>query len=277
MTLQKAFEFGRKTLEDAGIEEARVDAWLLLEHVTGITRAVYYMDTNKELTLEQEQSYCACLARRAKRIPLQHITGIQEFMGMDFCVNEHVLIPRQDTEVLVESVLDELGFGMKILDMCTGSGCILVSLLKRKPGTVGVGADISGEALRVAEINCRKHHVEAELIQSDLFENLTGTYDVIVSNPPYIRTAMIAELQEEVRLHDPKLALDGKEDGLYFYREIVAKSPRFLNAGGRLCLEIGHDQGADVRTLMEEAGFVHVTVKKDLAGLDRVVFGKYNK
>ena len=150
MTLQKAFELGRKTLEDAGIEEARVDAWLLLEHVTGITRAVYYMDTNKELTLEQEQSYCACLARRAKRIPLQHITGIQEFMGMDFCVNEHVLIPRQDTEVLVESVLDELGFGMKILDMCTGSGCILVSLLKRKPGTVGVGADISGEALRVA-------------------------------------------------------------------------------------------------------------------------------
>ena len=199
MTLQKAFEFGRKTLEDAGIEDAQVDAWLLLEHVTGITRAVYYMDTNKELTLGQEQSYRDCLARRAKRIPLQHITGIQEFMGMDFCVNEHVLIPRQDTEVLVESVLDELGFGMKILDMCTGSGCILVSLLKRKPGTVGVGADISGEALRVAEINCRKHHVEAELIQSDLFENLTGTYDVIVSNPPYIRTAMIAELQEEVR------------------------------------------------------------------------------
>ena len=277
MTLQKAFELGRKTLEDAGIEEARVDAWLLLEHVTGITRAVYYMDTNKELTLEQEQSYCACLARRAKRIPLQHITGIQEFMGMDFCVNEHVLIPRQDTEVLVESVLDELGFGMKILDMCTGSGCILVSLLKRKPGTVGVGVDISGEALRVAEINCRKHYVEAKLIQSDLFENLTGTYDVIVSNPPYIRTAMIAELQEEVRLHDPKLALDGKEDGLYFYREIVAKSPRFLNSGGGLFLEIGHDQGADVRTLMEEAGFVHVTVKKDLAGLDRVVFGKYNK
>lgn len=277
MTLQKAFEFGRKTLEDAGIEDARVDAWLLLEHVTGITRAVYYMDTSKGLTSEQEKSYRACLTQRAQRIPLQHITGVQEFMGMEFCVNEHVLIPRQDTEVLVESVLDGLCSDMKVLDMCTGSGCILVSLLKRKPGMVGVGVDISKEALCVAETNCRKHLVEAELIQSDLFENLTGTYDVIVSNPPYIRTAMIAELQEEVRLHDPKLALDGMEDGLHFYREIVKKSPRFLNAGGRLFLEIGHDQGADVRTLMEEAGFVHVTVKKDLAGLDRVVFGKYNK
>lgn len=277
MTLQKAFEHGRRVLEDAEIGDAEVDAWLLLEYVTGITRAGYYMDTQKEISLEQEETYRAYIEQRRTRIPLQHITGVQEFMGLEFCVNEHVLVPRQDTEVLVESALHVLEPGMRVLDMCTGSGCILVSLLKLKEGVSGVGVDISEDALRVAEENCEKHGADAELIHSNLFEQVQGTYDVIVSNPPYIRTAVIAGLQEEVKLHDPMLALDGMEDGLHFYREIVEKSPKYLNKGGKLYFEIGHDQGEDVKSLMERAGFTEVTVKKDLAGLDRVVFGEYTK
>ena len=197
-------------------------------------------------------------------------------MGLEFVVNEHVLIPRQDTEILVESVLKVLEPEMKILDMCTGSGCILLSLLKLSKGVSGVGVDISEKALKVAKTNREKLNLEAELLQSDLFEMVEGDFDVIVSNPPYIRTAVIEELKEEVKFHDPYIALDGKEDGLYFYRKIVKSGLKHLKRGGRLYFEIGHDQGEDVKKLMEEAGFEKVTVKKDLAGLDRVVFGMYN-
>lgn len=276
MTLREAYEYGREQLQLAGIDDADLDAWYLLEFVTGISRAMYYVKMQEEISDEQEMEYGTYIERRATHIPLQHITGVQEFMGLEFLVNEHVLVPRQDTEVLVESVLDVLEPEMKILDMCTGSGCILLSLLKLGKARYGVGADVSESALSVAKKNCEKLDVEAELIQSDLFENVTGQYDVIVSNPPYIRTAVIEELKEEVKFHDPFIALDGKEDGLYFYRKIVEKSPEYLNDGGKLYFEIGHDQGEDVKNLMEQAGFTGVTVKKDLAGLDRVVFGKYN-
>lgn len=302
MTLREAYEYGQEELKLAGIEDAAVDAWYLMEFVTGISRAMYFLNVQEEMSVEQEKAYRSHIERRASHIPLQHITGVQEFMGLEFCVNEHVLVPRQDTEVLVESVLEVLEPGMKVLDMCTGSGCILISLLKHsqqgscKPvcgqfensqpacgqmainenNVRGVGVDISEDALQVARKNRDKIGVEAELIQSDLFEKVGGQYDIIVSNPPYIRTAVIEELKEEVRFHDPFLALDGKEDGLYFYRKIVEKSPEFLNKGGKLYFEIGHDQGVEVKRLMEEAGFTGVAVKKDLAGLDRVVFGKYN-
>ena len=165
---------------------------------------------------------------------------------------------------------------MKVLDMCTGSGCILISLMKLGKIAQAVGADISDEALKTAKKNAEKHQVEPLLIKSDLFENVADKYDVIVSNPPYIRTAVIEELKEEVRCHDPILALDGKEDGLYFYRKLIEQSPMYLKKGGMLYFEIGHDQGQDVKCLMEKAGFEDVMVKKDLAGLDRVVFGVYN-
>lgn len=276
MTLREAYEYGQKELVQAGIEDASVDAWYLLEFTTGISRAMYFLEMQKQLSSEQEEKYREYIQIRASHIPLQHITGVQEFMGMEFDVNEHVLVPRQDTEVLVEQVLKELKSGMHVLDMCTGSGCILISLLKLGPGVVGTGADISEDALKVAEKNRAKMHVTADLIQSDLFERVEGKYDVIVSNPPYIRTAVIEELKEEVKCHDPFIALDGKEDGLYFYREIVEKSRTFLKTGGKLYFEIGHDQGEDVKLLMENAGFVDVIVKKDLAGLDRVVSGMYN-
>ena len=276
MNLGEAFEFGKNQLVIAGIEDASVDAWYLLEFVTGYDRMMYFLKVQEPLSKEQEEQYREYISVRKSHIPLQHITGVQEFMGLELCVNEHVLVPRQDTEVLVESVLKVLEPGMSVLDMCTGSGCILISLLKMCEGVSGTGVDISEDALEVAIKNRDKIGVDASLLQSDLFENVTGKFDVIVSNPPYIRTSVIEELEEEVKLHDPFIALDGKEDGLYFYRKIVESSPAYLKKGGKLYFEIGHDQGEDVKNLMENAGFSRVSVKKDLAGLDRVVFGEYN-
>ncbi|MBQ2986721.1 MAG: peptide chain release factor N(5)-glutamine methyltransferase [Tyzzerella sp.] len=278
MTLKQAYEYGQEQLKNAEIDDAALDAWYLLEYVTGVSRAMYFLDMNREISLEQETKYCSYVATRAKHVPLQHITGVQEFMGLEFLVNEHVLVPRQDTEVLVECVLEDLKSGIHILDMCTGSGCILLSLLKlcRMSNVNGVGVDISEEALKVAKQNAEKLEVNARFISSDLFCDVEGKYDVIVSNPPYIRTSVIEELKEEVKFHDPFIALDGKEDGLYFYRRIVEDSPKYLKKGGKLYFEIGHDQGEDVSKLMKDAGFVDVTVKKDLAGLDRVVFGMYS-
>lgn len=276
MTLKVAYEFGQEQLKNAGIDDAVLDAWYLLEFVTGVSRAMYFLDMNKQMSSEQEKQYREYVELRASHVPLQHITGVQEFMGLEFCVNEHVLVPRQDTEVLVESVLEVLKPGMNVLDMCTGSGCILISLLRLCDGVVGTGVDISEDALWIACENAKRLRVDAKFLQSDLFENVDGKYDVIVSNPPYIRTAVIEELKEEVKFHDPFIALDGKEDGLYFYRRIVEKSSKFLKKGGTLYFEIGHDQGEAVSKLMQEAGFSSITVKKDLAGLDRVVFGVYN-
>ena len=278
MTLKEAYEYGQVQLKNAEIDDAVLDAWYLLEHVTGISRSMYFMDMNREISSEQETMYRGYVATRAEHIPLQHITGVQEFMGLEFCVNEHVLVPRQDTEVLVERALEDLESDMQVLDMCTGSGCILLSLLKLcgYANVSGVGVDISEEALKVARQNAESLEVNAQFLHSDLFEKVEGLYDIIVSNPPYIRTSVIEELKEEVKFHDPYLALDGKEDGLHFYRRIVEESPRYLKKGGKLYFEIGHDQGEDVSKLMKDAGFVDVTVKKDLAGLDRVVFGMYN-
>lgn len=276
MNLLKAYEFGQKELSMANIEDAATDAWYLLEFVTGISRQAYFMNAQVELEKEQESTYRTYIEMRKSHIPLQHITGEQEFMGFTFRVNEHVLVPRQDTEVLVESVLDVLDSDRKVLDMCTGSGCILISLMKLGNEVQGTGVDISKKALEVAKQNAKNLGVTPTFLHSDLFENVSGRYDIIVSNPPYIRTKVIEELADEVKLHDPMIALDGKEDGLYFYRKIIAESPNYLEKGGSLYFEIGHDQGEDVKTLMIERGFSDVTVKKDLAGLDRVVFGVYN-
>lgn len=279
MTLEEAYGFGKKVLEEHGIGDASVDAWILLEHITEISRAMYYVNPKQEITSEQKIQYEYFIEQRARRIPLQHLTKEQEFMGLTFEVNEKVLIPRQDTEILVETVLEDLEPNMRVLDVCTGSGCILISLLKmlqdgRGQDTVkGVGVDISKEALEVAEKNARKHNTEAVFLQSDLFENVEGMYDIIVSNPPYIKTEEIEKLEDEVKLYDPMLALDGKEDGLYFYRKIIKESRKYLKKNGKLYFEIGHTQGEEVKTLMEEEGFSDVRVKKDLAGLDRVVYG----
>lgn len=282
LELQKIYKDGEKFLCESGIEEYSIDAWILLEFVTGISRAKYLCDPSMEIDEDEALRYCELMDQRAKRIPLQHITGEQEFMGYTFKVNEHVLIPRQDTEVLVEEAIKFLRPGKSVLDMCTGSGCILLSLLKM--GTEkyymrnikGTAVDISDEALKVATYNAKVLGVDVEFIQSDLFENVTGKYDILVSNPPYIRTSVIEGLQEEVRLYDPFIALDGKEDGLYFYRKIVEVCVNYLNKKAMVLFEIGHDQGEYVSNLLKDAGFSNVWVKKDLAGLDRVVIAMYN-
>lgn len=276
LTLQQIYREGKETLERAGIAEAELDAWYLLEYVTGISRASYYGDPGRVVTEEDLCRYRECIEKRAGHIPLQHITGEQEFMGLSFRVNDQVLIPRQDTETLVEEALKYAMPGMRVLDLCTGSGCILISLLHFCPGLTGVGSDISAEALKMARTNGQRLHVEdrVQWLCGDLFEKVTGAFDLIVSNPPYIRSAEIEELQEEVRLYDPRIALDGAEDGLLFYRRIIEESKSYLKNGGRLLFEIGCDQGRDVAELLENAGYTEVSVKKDLAGLDRVVAGR---
>lgn len=280
-TLRNLYREGIESLEKAGIQEAKLDAWYLLEYETGTSRAMFFADPDKVIEEEKAERYRKDIKTRAERIPLQHITGEQEFMGLNFKVNEHVLIPRQDTETLVEEALKKIRTDMQILDMCTGSGCILESILKfaERKGVhlTGTGCDISEEALKVAKENDSRLQTNAVFVQSNLFEHITETYDMIVSNPPYIRTEEISRLEEEVKLHDPWIALDGKEDGLYFYRLIVKESVKHMKKGGYLLFEIGFDQGKAVSELMKEEGYEEIRVKKDLAGLDRVVMGRYNK
>lgn len=292
MKMDEAYWYGRQKLGEADVEEAKVDAWYLLEYVTKVSRAEYFKDPGRELTKEQELRYFLYIEKRAQRIPLQHITGEQEFMGLPFLVNEFVLIPRQDTEVLAETARDWLNRyakeaegsekALRILDMGTGSGCILLSLLqdvKEKAYAFeveGVGVDVSNEALQVARENAERLELSAEWVHGNLFARVEGCFRMIVSNPPYVRTGVLDKLQAEVRFHDPRIALDGKEDGLYFYRRIVEESRAYLEPGGCLLLEIGYDQADAVTELMCKAGFSEVRVKKDLAGLDRVVSGVYD-
>ena len=280
-TLRNLYQKGIERLETAEIQEAKIDAWYLLEYETGISRALFLADPDRTVEEEKAEKYQKDIEIRAKRIPLQHITGEQEFMGLTFRVNEHVLIPRQDTETLVEEALKRIRPGMKILDMCTGSGCILESILKfagkKNIPLEGTGCDISEEALKVAKENNCRLETKAKFIQGNLFEYVTEKYDMIVSNPPYIRTAEIDRLEAEVKLHDPWIALDGKEDGLYFYRLIIKESVKHIQKGGYLLFEIGYDQGETVSGFLEEQGYEDIQIKKDLAGLDRVVMGRYNK
>ena len=273
----KLVEEGQRRLAAAGVEEAAVDAWLLFSYDKKVDRTWYLLNRTKAASGEEQEAYLKLIARRCERVPLQHITGEQEFMGLPFRVTPDVLIPRQDTEVLVEECLRHLAPGNIFLDLCTGSGCILVSLLHYAKGTAGTGADLSGKALAVAKGNVEANGVEARLVQGDLFEPVTGTFDLIVSNPPYIASAEIETLTPEVREHEPRMALDGTADGLFFYKRIVQESPSYLKEGGWLCMEIGYDQGAAVQQLMEARGFVTVSVIEDLAGLDRVVSGCYRR
>lgn len=342
--------YGKKILKNAGIAEADLDAWYLFEQIFGISRAQYFLCAREniagstaqkmavqeqtgnslesknaldcvELWLKEKLSaYENTLKKRASRIPLQQILGQQEFMGLTFFVNEHVLIPRQDTETLVELVLNEQkDKNVSILDMCTGSGCIAVSL-KKLGGYVCVeGADISEEALKVAKRNSeeilensdavssrteqiqnctnltnnqnkqnnsaeRKISEASKLSQagvtfrrSDMFSNFPETeqFDVIVSNPPYIPSAVIEELEPEVRDHEPRGALDGTADGLYFYRILAEECAKHLTPGGHVYFEIGYDQGMAVKELLDNHGFEDTRVIQDLAGKDRVVCGAW--
>lgn len=281
MKYRECYDWGCAALKNAGIEEAALDARYLLEHVCGTNRNDLLVYGDRQVDEDHEARYRELIEKRGQRIPLQHLTGVQEFMGLEFAVNEQVLIPRQDTEILVEEVLKELHDGMEVLDMCTGSGCILISLLRYSNRCKGVGVDISEEALQVAQSNAGNllksclDDCSINFVQSDLFENVTGKYEFIVSNPPYIRSDVIPTLMPEVKDHEPMQALDGTADGLYFYRRITGESREYLKKGGMLYFEIGHDQAADVSNIMAEAGFAEIKVVKDFAGLDRVVYGTW--
>ena len=277
LKLQRIYKEGSAYLESRQIPDAQIDAWYLLEYVTGISRASYYGNPEKNISEEEAKRYWEYLEKRARRIPLQHITGEQEFMGLPFCVNEHVLIPRQDTEVLVEEAIRVIQKEMPeaaVLDLCTGSGCIGISIQSFCSNTQVTAADISEDALKVAQKNAKENQVPVEFVHSDLFEEISGSYDMIVSNPPYIPSKVIETLMPEVRDHEPIKALDGKEDGLYFYRRITEESVAYLKPGGYLLYEIGHDQGEAVSSYMRENGFDEIEVIRDLAGLDRVVRGR---
>ena len=285
MTYEKLLAQATDRLIMAGVTDAQLDAWYLLEDTFGISRADYFLKKR-----ECPELIPGCwedrLKLRCDRMPLAYVLGYTEFMGLRFHVEPGVLVPRQDTETLVEWVLKAEGEAnaeisartLSLLDMCTGSGCIGLSLAKLGGYSVTL-SDLSPRAIHVSRINRGGLDLEeqVEICHGDLFDALPEgkRFDVIVSNPPYIETAVIEDLQEEVRDHEPRMALDGMEDGLFFYRKLAKEAPQWLTPGGRIYLEIGYDQGESVPALLQAAGFVDVTVKKDLAGNDRVVRGVY--
>ena len=268
------------------LADGKLDARLLLEAACGTDVQTLLAHPERRVSQEEEALYRSFLERRRKREPLAYILGHQEFMGLDFSVSPSVLIPNQDTETLAEEALRGLKAGDRILDLCTGSGCILLSLLHYCPGASGTGTDLSAAALSVARENGLRLGMaeRASWMRGDLFEALNNTeaealgepdpagpFDLIVSNPPYIRTEVIKTLEPEVKSAEPYMALDGGKDGLDFYRRIAREAPAYLKKGGRLLLEIGFDQGQAVPDLLSGRGFTDVRVIKDYADNARVV------
>ena len=271
-TLREAERRGAETLAAAGREEAAQTARLLLCHVLNFNFTDYVLAREDLLSPRDTARYEELLTRRASGVPLQYLTREQNFCGLSLYVDERVLIPRQDTECLVEEVLRDGARGA-LLDLCTGSGCIPLALLKHGNFSCALGADISAEALAVAETNRARTGLPLLLRQSDLFSEIPERFDVITANPPYIESAEIESLSVEVRDHEPRLALDGAADGLAFYRRLAAESGAHLKPGGRLYLEIGMAQGAAVASLLEAAAFSDIQSIRDLAGRDRIVKG----
>ena len=274
MTYREAIVLGEKNLQQADIADAKTDSWLLLAMACKIDHTYYYMHIDEEMSEEQVREFEVLIKKRAERVPLQYITGEQEFMGLTFHVNSNVLIPRQDTETLVEEALKVIKPGMKVMDMCTGAGCVLISILKNAHDVEGIGYDISKQAINVAKENAKFNEVTAVFERSDLFEDVVeNDFDVIVSNPPYIPTDVVATLMPEVSQFEPREALDGKGDGLYFYSKILEQCKNYMKQDGYILFEIGCEQGDAVSTMMRLAGFSEVRVIKDLARNDRVVMG----
>lgn len=281
MTYRQMLQSLQERFKEAGIEEFASDAWILFSAVSGLDRGRYLLDQREEMPTEERGRLEEFAEKRLQRIPVQHILGEQNFFGLPFYVNGDVLVPRQDTEILVEKALEKLKDGDRLLDLCTGSGCILISLLheaeEKGMKVKGFGLDLSEKALALAKKNAERNAVIfcSEWIKSDMFEKAEGKYDMILSNPPYIPTAEIEKLMPEVKDHDPRMALDGDRDGLKFYRILAKEAPAFLKEGGSLFLEIGAEQAEDVTALLAENAFKEVKVVKDLAGLDRVVCAVY--
>ena len=280
MTIREVLTNIRKQLQKAGIEDFEYESWAFLDWKLHIDRAEFYMNPNGEVKEELLEELESVLKQREQRVPLQYLMGECEFMGYDFYVDEQVLIPRQDTECLVELAVESIRKELtkvRVLDLCTGSGCIGISVAKICPDIEVTLADISDGALSVAKKNAQNLGADVTLIKGNLFENIEGRFDYILSNPPYIPSEVIEGLMPEVKEHEPRLALDGEADGLSFYRRIINAAPDYLNSDGRIYFEIGAEQGEDLTRLMNERGFCEVKVHKDLAGLDRIVTGIYSR
>lgn len=293
MTYQEALAWGQEQLRMAEVPDFALDAGYLLEFTSGRKHIDLVLDGREQMTDVLFEKYRDCVRRRAQRIPLQQITGSQAFMGLDFMVNEHVLCPRQDTETLVEeglAILASLQSGsaknrqanadreIRLLDLCTGSGCILISLLALARGQEtpihGLAADLSPEALAVARENAKRNGVSAAFVLSDLFAEIEGSFDLITANPPYIPSGQLEDLMPEVRDHEPRMALDGDEDGLAFYRRIAGQAPDYLREGGWLLMEIAFDQGQAVRQMLADGPLEEIEIIQDLSGRDRVLKGR---
>ena len=293
MTYREALAWGQEQLRMAEVPDFALDAGYLLEFTSGRKHIDLVLDGREQMTDVLFEKYRDCVRRRAQRIPLQQITGSQAFMGLDFMVNEHVLCPRQDTETLVEeglAILASLQSGsakngqanadreIRLLDLCTGSGCILISLLALARGQEtpihGLAADLSPEALAVARENAKRNGVSAAFVLSDLFAEIEGNFDLITANPPYIPSGQLEDLMPEVRDHEPRMALDGDEDGLAFYRRIAGQAPDYLREGGWLLMEIAFDQGQAVRQMLADGPFEEIGIIQDLSGRDRVLKGR---
>lgn len=275
MKIREALNKGSNILKESDIEYFKEDALELLSVILNTDKINIILNGEESLEEEKEQQYFNFIKRRSEKEPLKYITGYADFFGLVLKVKNGVLIPRVDTETLVEEVISIEREKKNILDMCCGSGAIGIALAKNIKGTTVTLADISKIAEEVTKENIDRLDIDnAKFIHSNLFENIdSNRFDVIVSNPPYIRTDVIDTLMEDVKDYEPHLALDGGEDGLYFYNKITKESIRHLCEGGYLCYEIGYDQGNEVRELMEDSGFKDVRVVKDLAGNDRVAIG----
>lgn len=279
MTIRETMKKGMIGLKTNGIDEPKLKARILMQFILNKPRQYLLVYDNEPLTLRQEVDYFKAIKKVINGIPLQHITHMQEFMKMNFYVNEDVLIPRPDTEVLVEEVINIANKinAKKILDLCTGSGAIAISLAKYIENSKITAVDISNKALSVAKLNAKNNEVENQItfVESDLFDKLNKEkYDMIVSNPPYIKKGVIKTLDKEVQ-KEPKIALDGGYDGLDFYRKIIHQGYEYLKFKGYLCLEIGYDQKIDVIELIEnEEKYKDTYCKKDLYANDRVVITK---
>lgn len=293
MTYREALTWGKEQLQTAQVPDFALDAGYLLEFASGRRHVDLILSDGEQMPDALLGKYRSCIERRAQRIPLQQITGSQAFMGLDFMVNEHVLCPRQDTETLVEeglAILASLQSGsaknrqanadreIRLLDLCTGSGCILISLLALARGQEtpihGLAADLSPEALAVARENAKRNGVSAAFVLSDLFAEIEGSFDLITANPPYIPSGQLEDLMPEVRDHEPRMALDGDEDGLAFYRRIAGQAPDYLREGGWLLMEIAFDQGQAVRQMLADGPFEEIEIIQDLSGRDRVLKGR---
>lgn len=281
MTVKEVREKIQKRLQKAEIEDFEYEVWMLLEWKLGIGRAEYFMDPDREIPDKAWMSLNEVLRERERRVPLQYLMGSCEFMGYTFEVDERVLIPRQDTECLVELAVKKIRQTLReqascqVLDICTGSGCIGISVKLLCPEAEVTLSDVSEGALDVAKKNAWNLGASVRTIESDLFENIQGSYDYILSNPPYIPSRVIEGLMPEVREFEPRIALDGTEDGLYFYRAIAEDAVGYLRPGGWLIFEIGQEQGEDLLSILREQGFENTEIKKDLAGLDRIAVGRW--